>query len=396
MSKPVCFSGVQPSGNPTLGNYIGAFRPFTAYQNSHNAYFCVVDHHAITVRQDPKELRENSFAVAAWYIASGLNPADCTLFIQSHVPAHVELGWILNTFAQIGELERMTQYKDKAARYMDNVNVGLFGYPVLMAADILLYNTDEVPVGDDQIQHIELCRDIATRFNENTLRKSSHFISQSKEIMNDHLARLRKDLKRKGKSDEFIWEMLEQERNFASSLKDKLDDLDHLDGWNYHDSVFNIPKAVTPIAGARVKDLREPTRKMSKSLPGAGCILLSDSPDVAFKKIKSAVTDTENYIAYDPINKPGVSNLIEILGACMNRSPQMIAEELDGYQYGFLKNLVADAVVSMLRPLQSEYNHLMDDKFELTMILRRGAVKANETASATLKRVKDSLGYVTF
>ncbi|RYG58344.1 MAG: tryptophan--tRNA ligase [Alphaproteobacteria bacterium] len=330
MSKPVCFSGVQPSGNPTLGNYIGAFRPFTAYQNSHNAYFCVVDHHAITVRQDPKELRENSFAIAAWYIASGLNPAHCTLFIQSHVSAHAELGWILNTYTQMGELERMTQYKDKSARYKDNVNAGLFGYPVLMAADILLYNTQEVPVGDDQIQHIELCRDIATRFN------------------------------------------------------------------GLHPNTFVMPKGVTPVAGARVKDLQDPTKKMSKSLPGAGCLLLADSPSEAAKKIKRAVTDTENHIAYNHAKQPGVSNLIDILGACTGRTPQQVVKEFEGQQYGALKGAVAEAVAFTLEPLQAEYNRLMADKAELESILRQGAEKANEVASATLKRVKTAVGYATF
>jgi tryptophanyl-tRNA synthetase len=331
--KPVCFSGVQPSGNPTLGNYIGAFRPFTSFQDTHNTFFCVVDHHAITARQDPKELHENSFAVAAWYIASGLNPNHCNLFIQSHVPAHNQLGWILNTFTQMGELERMTQYKDKSARQkdtgQDNINVGLFGYPVLMAADILLYNTNEVPVGDDQIQHIELCRDVATRFN------------------------------------------------------------------NLYGDTFTMPKGVTPKAGARVKDLQEPTRKMSKSLPGAGCLLLADTPEEAAKKIKRAVTDTLNHIAYDPANQPGVSNLIEILGACTGRTIPQVVKEMEGQQYGALKNAVAEAVVFTLEPLQARYNELMSDKAELLRILTHGADKAEEVATATLKRAMEKVGYVT-
>lgn len=328
MSKPTSFSGVQPSGNPTLGNYLGAFLPFTAYQNSHQAYFCVVDHHAITVRQDPKELRENSFAVAAWYIAAGLKPENCTLFIQSHVPQHTELAWILNTYSQMGELERMTQFKDKAARHKENVNVGLFSYPVLMAADILLYNTQEVPVGDDQTQHIELCRDVATRFN------------------------------------------------------------------NLYGNTFVVPKGIIPKAGARVKDLQDPTRKMSKSLPGLGCILLADSPAEAAKKVKKAVTDTENHIAYNPAAQPGVSNLLEILGACTGRTPQAVEKEYAGQQYGALKNAVADAVAATLEPLQADYNHLMDDKAELLAILEKGADTAREVAAATLTRVKQKVGYV--
>jgi tryptophanyl-tRNA synthetase len=328
MSKPISFSGVQPSGNPTLGNYIGAFRPFTAYQDTHEAYFCVVDLHAITARQDPKELHENNFAVAAWYLAAGLNPKKCTLFIQSHVHEHAELAWILNTYSQMGELERMTQYKDKAARNSQNINVGLFSYPVLMAADILLYNTQEVPVGDDQTQHIELCRDVATRFN------------------------------------------------------------------NLYGQTFVVPKGIIPKAGARVKDLQEPTRKMSKSLPGPGCILLAESPAEAAKKIKRAVTDTLNNIAYDPANQPGVSNLIELLAACTSRTPQQVEKEFAGQQYGALKTAVADAVAATLEPLQAEYNRLMNDKAELLAILTKGAENAQAVASVTLRTVKDKIGFV--
>lgn len=328
MSKPISFSGVQPSGNPTLGNYIGAFRPFTAFQDTHQPYFCVVDLHAITARQDPKELHENNFAVAAWYLASGLDPKKCTLFIQSHVHEHAELAWILNTYSQMGELERMTQYKDKAARNSQNINVGLFSYPVLMAADILLYNTQEVPVGDDQTQHIELCRDVATRFN------------------------------------------------------------------NLYGQTFVVPKGIIPKAGARVKDLQEPTRKMSKSLPGPGCILLAESPAEAAKKIKRAVTDTVNNIAYDPANQPGVSNLIELLAACTSRTPQQVEKEFAGQQYGALKGAVADAVAATLEPLQAEYNRLMNDKAELLSILTKGAENAQAVASVTLRTVKEKIGFV--
>jgi len=328
MTKPVSFSGVQPSGNPTLGNLLGAFRPFTAYQNTHTAFFCVVDHHAITVRQDPKALHENTLSLAAWYLAAGLNPSQCTLFVQSHVTEHVQLGWILDTFTQMGELERMTQYKDKAARHKENINAGLFTYPALMAADILLYNTQEVPVGDDQIQHIELCRDVATRFN------------------------------------------------------------------NIYGDTFVIPKGVIPPAGARVKDLQDPTRKMSKSLPGPGCIMLADSPADAAKKVKRAVTDSEGIIRYDAKNQPGVANLLEILAACTNRTPKQVAEEFARQQYGALKDAVAEAVAFTLEPLQAEYNRLMADKAELANILSKGADAARAVAEPTLHKVMRKVGYV--
>lgn len=327
-AKPVSFSGVQPSGIPSIGNLLGAFIPFVAYQESHHAYFCVVDHHAITVRQDPKDLRENTLGIAARYISAGLDPAKCTLFIQSHVSAHAELGWILNTFTQMGELERMTQYKDKAARHHQNINAGLFTYPALMAADILLYNTNEVPVGDDQTQHIELCRDVATRFN------------------------------------------------------------------NAYAPTFVIPKGIIPRAGARVKDLQEPTRKMSKSQPGPGTILLNETPAEAAKKIKRAQTDSLNHVHYDPANQPGVANLLEILAALSHRTPQLVAGEFKDQQYGALKSAVAEAVAFKLEEVQSRYNELMNDKAELLAILKRGAEKADEVASVTLARVMEQVGYI--
>ena len=327
-AKPTSFSGVQPSGIPSLGNILGAFKPFSEIQNTHNAIFCVVDLHAITVRQNPKDLLENSLGIAAWYIAAGLNPNMCTLFIQSHVTAHAELGWILNTFTQMGELERMTQYKDKAARHNQNINAGLFIYPALMAADILLYNTNNVPVGDDQTQHIELARDIATRFN------------------------------------------------------------------NAYAPVFTIPKAVIPRAGARVKDLQDPTKKMSKSQPGPGTILMNETPAEAAKKIKRAQTDSLNHVHYDPANQPGIANLLEILASLSGRTPQQVAGEFKEQQYGALKNAVAEAVAFSMEPLQARYKELMSDKAELLYILRKGAETARATADVTLGKVRDQLGMV--
>lgn len=327
-AKPTAFSGVQPSGQPSLGNLLGAFLPFVKYQDTHQATFCVVDHHAITVRQKPEDLRVNTLAVAARYISCGLNPERCTLFVQSHVPAHAELGWILNTFTQMGELERMTQFKDKSQRHSTNINVGLFGYPVLMTADILLHNINHVPVGEDQTQHVELARDVATRFN------------------------------------------------------------------NLYGETFVVPKALIPQAAARVKDLQDPTKKMSKSSEGQGTLFLTDSPAEAAKKIKRAVTDTVNTIAYNPEAQPGIANLLEILGALSNRTAQQVAEEFQGQQYGALKNAVAEAVVFALEPLQARYNELMSDKAELQSILRQGAKKAEAVANTTLAKVMDKVGYL--
>lgn len=328
MSLKSVFSGIQPSGTPSLGNLLGAFIPFLKYQDSHSAVFCVVDHHAITVRQKPEDLRHNTLSLAAYYLASGLNPQRCTLFIQSHVKAHAELGWILNTYTQMGELERMTQFKDKAARHKDNINAGLFTYPVLMAADILLYQAHEVPVGEDQIQHVEITRDIATRFN------------------------------------------------------------------NLYGPAFTLPKAIIPQAAARVKDLQEPEKKMSKSAIGKGTIFLTDTPESAAKKIKSAVTDSLGVIKYDPQSQPGLANLIEILAALTNRTPKEVAKEYEGQQYGPLKNATAEAVAETLLPLQARYNELMGDKAELLNILKKGADKARPLAEKTLADVMDKVGYV--
>lgn len=328
MSKPNLLSGVTPSGQPTLGNFIGAFKPFTGFLSSHNVFFMVADHHAISVRQDPKSLRENTLAIAAWYIASGLDPAKCALFIQSHVTAHVELSWILGTFTQIGELDRMTQFKEKGRSSRDSANAGLFTYPALMAADILLYQAAEVPVGEDQTQHLELTRDIATRFN------------------------------------------------------------------NIYGPTFTVPKLTLPKAGARVKDLQDPTRKMSKSNPGPGTILLEEPVDAAAKKIKRAVTDSLATIAYNPKEQPGVANLLEIIASLTNTTPAAVAKSLQGQQYGALKNMAADTVVAALEPVQKHYAELMADKAELQSILKKGAAKASAVANKTLADVKQKVGYL--
>lgn len=327
--KKTVLSGVQPSGRPTLGNYLGAFVNFAKIQQTHDALYCVVDMHAITVRQEPEKLRQQTFDLAAWYLASGLNPEKCTLFIQSHVPEHAMLGWILGTFTQMGELERMTQFKDKAARHKHNINAGLFTYPALMAADILLYQTDEVPVGHDQTQHLELTRNIAHRFNE------------------------------------------------------------------IYGPVFTMPKAVIPKAAARVKDLQEPTAKMSKSVESGGTIFLDDDLKTIEKKIKRAVTDTVGAVNWDEENQPGVANLIGIYAACADKSLEAATAEFAGGQYGPLKKAVAEAVVTRLEPVKQKHAELVADEGELSRIFAAGAAKAQSRAAETLQQVMHKVGFIT-
>lgn len=328
-------SGIQPSGQPTLGNYLGAFKPQVSMQDDADVTYFIADLHAITVRQKPADLRKQTYSVAAWYLACGLNPEKATLFVQSHVNAHAQLGWILNTFAQMGELERMTQFKDKSKSHSQNINVGLFAYPVLQAADILLHQIDAVPVGEDQKQHIELTRDIATRFN-------NYYCGDNPEAK----------------------------------------------------PVFTIPEVVHPKAGARVKDLQDPTAKMSKSIGGKGTVLLEDSMDVITKKIKSAVTDTDNCIEHKIPGKPGISNLLEIYSSIQNISIEKAVTEFEGQQYGAFKSTVADALVADLEPIQSRYKALMNDTAELDRVLKIGAEKASVEAFRTLDKVMKKVGFV--
>lgn len=317
------FSGIQPTGNVHLGNYLGAMRRWTVDQHEHDSIYCVVDLHALTLPQDPEELRAATLRLAQILLAVGLDPDVCTLFVQGHVPAHTGLAWLMECTVSYGELRRMTQFKDKADR-ADFVSGGLLTYPALMAADILLYDTDQVPVGDDQRQHVEIARDIAERFN--------------------------------GRFGE----------------------------------TFVVPRATFPPAGARVMDLQNPTAKMSKSAEGPGTILLLDDPKVIEKKIKRAVTDTETEVRYDREAKPGVSNLLDILGAATGRSPEAAAE---GYaQYGPLKADTAAAVVEALAPVQARYAELEADPGETERILAVGAAKAAERAEATLARAHTNVG----
>jgi tryptophanyl-tRNA synthetase len=314
------FSGIQPTGEVHLGNYLGAVRRWVEEQHDDDAIYCIVDLHAITIPKDPAELRAKVLELTQILVAAGLDPEVVTLFAQSHVSEHAELGWIMECTASFGELRRMTQFKDKADR-ADFVSAGLFTYPALQAADILLYDTDKVPVGDDQRQHIELARDLAVRFNS-----------------------------------------------------------------RYGDT-FVVPAHAIPPVGARVMDLQAPERKMSKSVDSPqGTVLVLDEPKVIERKFKRAVTDSEAEVRYDPDTRPGVSNLLSILGA----ATAALAERYD--QYGPLKADTAEAVIDLLRPVQERFAALAADPAETARILALGADKARKTAGATLARVRDRIG----
>lgn len=329
MSKPVVLSGIQPSGRLTLGNWLGALKNWVALSDSYDCHYMLVDLHAITVRQDPKVLLDRCHEFLALYMACGLDPARNTLFVQSHVAAHARLGWVLNCYTQMGELNRMTQFKDKSAKHAENINAGLFGYPVLMAADILLYQAAQVPVGDDQKQHLELTRDIASRFN------------------------------------------------------------------GVYGPVFTIPEPMIPPVGARIMGLQEPTAKMSKSGEAeTDAIYLLDAPDVITRKIKRAVTDADGVIKHDIAAKPGVSNLLSILGAITGESFATLEARFAGKGYGHLKGEVADAVVACLEPVQARYADIRADTTGLQRVLRDGAAKASARADATLNRVHEVLGFI--
>ena len=322
------FSGIQPTGEQHLGNFLGATRNWAKMQHETDAFFCVVDLHAITIRHDDRAaVRDGSVRLAQMLMAVGLDPEVCTLFVQSHVREHAELGWIMQCNVSYGELSRMTQFKDKSGQH-DFISAGLFTYPALQAADILLYDTDEVPVGDDQRQHIEITRDIAERFN------------------------------------------------------------------SHYGETFVLPEAVIPAAGARVMDLQQPTSKMSKSLDSPkGTVGLLDEPKQIEKKIKSAVTDNDGTVRFDVAEKPGVSNLLSILGAATDRDPTSLADEYE--QYGPLKTDTAAAVIELLEPVQARYRELEADPAETARLLKLGADKAREIAEGTMERVRTNVGLLT-
>jgi len=319
-------SCIQPTGQVHLGNYLGALRNWVDGQHRGDVFHGIVDLHALTVTESPGVLGENTLELAAMLFAVGLDPQVATVFVQSHVAEHSQLGWIMECTVSFGELSRMTQFKDKAAkREADFVSAGLFTYPALQAADILLYDAEEVPVGDDQRQHIEITRDIALRFNH----------------------------------------------RFGNT--------------------FVVPRAVTPAAGARVMDLQSPTNKMSKSTDtDAGIIFLTDSPSEIEKKFKRAVTDSDNAVAYDRERKPGVSNLLDILSVASSTPVSTLVEQYS--QYGKLKTDAGSAVAAMLAPIQSRYLELRSDPAELSRLLRIGADRAREVATATLDRTHRAIG----
>ena len=330
--KKVIFSGIQPtSGAFTLGNYLGAVKNWGLLQDEYNCTYCIVNQHAITVRQDPKELKNNTLSAYALMLACGIDPKKSIAFIQSHVSTHAELAWVLNCYTQFGELSRMTQFKDKSAKHADNINVGLFTYPVLMAADILLYQTDLVPVGVDQSQHIEICRDIANRFN------------------------------------------------------------------NLHPNTFTIPEGYYPKVGegAKITSLVDPNSKMSKSDPNPnGYILLMDKPEDIMRKFKRAVTDSDSRIIFDPQNKPGVSNLLQIYALATGKTIEQAAAEFDGKGYGEFKPAVGEAVVELLRPIREKTTDLLNNKDYLEQVYKEGAQKASYLARKTLDKVYRKVGFV--
>lgn len=321
-------SCIQPTGDVHLGNYLGALRNWVIGQHECDAFHGIVDLHSLTITTEPGVVGDNTLRLAAMLFAVGLDPDIATVFVQSHVPEHPQLGWIMECTVSYGELSRMTQFKDKSAkREAEFISAGLFTYPALQAADILLYDTDEVPVGEDQRQHIEITRDIAERFN--------------------------------GRFGE----------------------------------TFVMPKPVIPRAGARVMDLQDPTSKMSKSANSdSGLVYLLDDPAAVLKKFKRAVTDSDSEVRYDRAEKPGVSNLLEILAATTGGTPETLATQYT--QYGPLKSDTGEAVVEMLKPIQQRYHELIADRGELARLLSTGAHKARAVASVTYQRACDAIGLI--
>src|SRR5271170_3116278 len=325
------FSGVQPTSDSLhLGNALGAITQWVALQDDHDAFFCVVDLHAITVAQDPEALRHRTLVTAAQYLALGIDPARSTVFVQSHVPAHTQLAWVLGCFTGFGQASRMTQFKDKSTRQgSDATTVGLFTYPVLQAADVLAYDAELVPVGEDQRQHLELARDIAQRFNG----------------------------------------------RFPDTLV--------------------VPELLMPKVTAKIYDLQDPSSKMSKSAAtDAGLINLLDAPALSAKKIRSAVTDSEREIRYDPDTKPGVSNLLSIQSAVTGVEIDALVGGYAGRGYGDLKKDTAEAVVEFVTPIKSRVDELLADPAELEDVLAVGAARADDVAAKTVDRVYDRLGFL--
>ncbi len=323
------FSGIQPTGRKHLGNYIGAIAQFVTSQERGEGIFCIVDLHAITVAYDPAELRERLYDTTAILLAAGLDPGRCILFRQSDVPEHTELTWLLSGLTELGRLQRMHQFRDKSLAQRELVSAGLLFYPVLQAADVLAYRAEEVPVGEDQREHLELMRDVARRFNA-----------------------------RFGDGDE----------------------------------VLVVPEHRIPEVGARIMDLQEPTRKMSTTSGSEqGTVYVLDEPKAIEKKLKSAVTDSGSEVRRDP-EKPGVSNLIEILAAVRGAQPEAVEAELADARYGELKGAVAAAVVDYLAPVRERYEELRADEAQIEAVLADGRDRARAIAGETLADVRERMG----
>jgi tryptophanyl-tRNA synthetase len=322
------FSGIQPTGDKHFGNYSGGFRQYAATQEVGEAFFCIVDLHSITTSYEPQELRESTLDLAAMLFATGLDPDRSTVFVQSHVAAHAEAAWLLSAVTSYGQLGRMTQFKEKSQR-QEFVSAGLFTYPVLMAGDILLYQTDVVPIGDDQRQHLELARDVAARFNA----------------------------------------------RYGETLK--------------------LPEGRFPETGGRIMDLQEPERKMSTTDSQAqGKVLITDPPETVRKKLKSAVTDSGSDVRYDPQEKPGISNLLEIMSVATGEPIPELEARYDSGGYGRFKSDVAEAVVELLDPIRTRYEELRGDPGELQRLLAQGAAKARAASAPTLEQMYERMGFV--
>lgn len=327
-AKKRVLSCIQPSGLLTLGNYLGALKNWAAMQDEFDCTFAVADLHAITVRQEPSKLRSQIYSTYAILLALGIDPEKNTVFIQSQVPEHTALSWLLSCYTQFGEMSRMTQFKDKSQKHPDNINVGLFSYPVLMAADILLYQSDLVPVGADQKQHLEIARDIAIRFN------------------------------------------------------------------NIYGDVFTVPDAYIPKAGARVKSLQDPTKKMSKSDDNANAwVAILDNKDDIIRKFKRAVTDSDNEIRMSE-DKPGISNLITIYSAVTGKTTDEVEKEFDGKGYGEFKLAVGEAVADTLAPIKQKHDEIIKDKKMLEQLYRQGAEQAEHIARKTYFKAMKKVGFV--
>lgn len=331
MVKQRVFSGIQPTGNLHLGNYLGAIRNWVETQDQFENYFCVVDLHAITAPHNPKTLAADSYTIAALYLASGIDLEHCTIFIQSHVSAHSELAWLLNCITPINWLEDMIQFKEKAIKQGQNVNTGLLDYPVLMAADILLYQADKVPVGEDQKQHLELTRDIAARFNHQFAKKKP---------------------------------------------------------------VLKMPEPMIRKEGARVMSLTDGTKKMSKSDPSdQSRISLLDTPEAIKNKIKRCKTDTVRGMTFDDPDRPECHNLLSLYGLLAGKSKEEVATECQDLGWGQFKPLLTEAAIAHLQPIQTKYQEIMAEPGYLEFILHQGREKAEAIAGETLGAVRDALGF---